>query len=259
MNETYFHLAAYFASLTNGIANQAVAAVLDSVLTKTTSNNFTLPQPGQLRAMYSAGANIQRARINTPSFRYVGLPYVGSVNLALAVPSPPNLADFGEFGPTIPTVDEISVEHSVGGAAPENELTLLWLKFGTRPAPAQADYRIRYTATIACVAGSWVAGAMAPDQTLPNGKYAVIGMSANGTNLAAARLIFPASYWRPGCLAQNTVATVPHPIFTNGALGVFGVFDTIALPTLEALSIGACAAQEVYLDLVRLAPHQIPS
>jgi len=255
MNETYFHLAAYFASLTNGSTNVAVAAVQDNVLTKTTSNNFTLPKQLQMRAMYSAGAFLTRARINTPSLRYVGLPYVGPVNNALVVPSPANITDYGDNGPILPTVDEISVEHSLLGAAPENEFSLVWLNDGKRMQAGQAEYRIRYTGTITCVAGTWVAGSMTPDQTLPNGRYQIVGMDAIGLNLAAARLVFPGGGWRPGCLARNAANLIPYSLFTSGMLGVYGTFDTIALPALECFSIGACTAQEVYLDLIRTGPH----
>lgn len=256
MNETFWHLAAYFASLTNGTTNSAVAAVQDQILTRTTSNNFILPRPGRLRMMYSAGASILRARVNTPSLRYVGLPFVGPVNTALVVPSPSNLTDWGELGPPIPTADEVSVEHSLGGAAPENEFSLVWFSFGPPKIVGGPVYRIRFTASITCSAGTWVNGSMTPDQTLPAGTYSVVGMTANGTNLAAARLVFANGGFRPGCLTMNAVNSIPQKVFTDGSLGQYGVFDSVNIPTLDAFSVAACTSQEVYLDIVRLGDRR---
>lgn len=252
MNETFWHLAAYYATVTNGLTNTPVAAITDGILTKTTSNNYILPQPGKLRLMYSAGVSLTRSRINTPALRYVGLPYSGSVNLALAVPTYPNIWNLGEMGPTLPTADEISVEHTLGGGAPEAEFSLVWFNFGMRAAPPGPVYRMLYTAAITCAAGTWVSGSMTADSTLPAGRYAIVGMGAIGTNLAAARLIFPGGGYRPGCLASNTVGLVVRNEFTDQSMGLYGTFDSVNTPSLEAFSIGACTAQTVFLDLVRI-------
>lgn len=251
MNETFWHVAAYYESLTNSLTNTPVDAVNDGVLTRTSSNNYILPQPGKLRAMYSAGVSLTRARINTPALRYVGLPYGGAVNLALATPAVPNITDWGDMGPTLPTADEISVEHTLGGAAPEVEYTALWFNFGMRPTPPGPTYRILFTAAITCAPGTWVSGSMTPDSTLPAGRYSIVGMTAIGTNLALARLIFPGGGYRPGCLAQNTVGLYTPPMFTDGSMGLYGTFDSVNVPSLEAFSIGACSAQTIFLDVVR--------
>lgn len=250
MFPTFWHLAAYYASLTNGTTT-ANTIVTDQVLTPSGTTGFILPRPGRLRMAYSAGVSLTAVQINTPSLRYVGLPYVGPVNAALAVPSPPNVTDWGEMGPPIPTVDAISAVHTLGGGAPEVEFTGLWFSFGNATIPAGPIYRLRFTAAIVGVAGSWVTGALTPDTTLPQGTYSVVGMDAFGTNLAFARLIFPGSFFRPGVLARNTTSAVPFRGFTNGDMGVYGSFKSINLPNLEILAIGANTAQTVFLDLVR--------
>lgn len=252
MNETYWHLAAFYGSLTNGSTNTPVAAVNDQILTKTTGNNFLVPKEAKLRMLYAAGVSLTNARLNTPSLRNIGLPSVGQVNLALAVPTPPNIMDLGDMGPKLPTADEISMEHTLGGGAPEVEFDLMWLNFGMRQAPGGATYRIRYTAAITGVAGSWVNGTMTPDQTLPAGTYAVVGMDAVGTNLAAARLVFANGGFRPGVLARNALGGIPVRVFTNGDMGLYGIFDSVNTPTLDVFAIGANSAQTVFLDLIRI-------
>lgn len=251
MYPTFWHVAAYSASLTNGSTNVANTIVSDQVLTPSGTTAFILPKPGKLYAAYSAGVSLTSVRINTPSLRYVGLPFVGPVNLTLTVPSPPNVTVWGDNGPTLPVVDAISAEHTLGGGAPEQEMTAIWFKFGGAPVPGGPVYRLRFTATITAVANAWTTGALTPDSTLPQGTYSVVGMDAFGTNLVLARLIFPGSFFRPGCLARNATGGVPEEIFTDGSMGVYGSFKSVNLPNLEILATGANTAQTVFLDLVR--------
>lgn len=251
-NRTFFHLAAFRGSVTNGTTNTAIAGVLDNILARAASNNFLAPSGARIRLATAGGVNATRSRINTPALRQVGLPYIAPINQTVAAPSPPNVADFGDFGPLPAEADEISVEATHSDAAPQIQYSLMWLKFGRKePTPGQ-KYRIRGTAAITGVVGSWASGALTLDQTLPSGVYQIQGMDAFGTNLLGARLIFTGGGWRPGVLARNAVGSIPHSIFTDGSLGVFGEFDSVTLPQLEIYVEAANSAQEVYLDLVRI-------
>jgi hypothetical protein len=256
MFPTYFHLAAYFASLTNGSTLTPVAAISDQVLSRTTANNYISPKPVKLYGWYPAGVSISDAQINTPSLRYVGLPFAGQLNAALVVPSPPTLAWWGETGVRIPEVDEIQMLHSLGGAAPENEFSLLWLMSQFKPITPGPTFRLKFTGAIVAVAGTWVAGTLTPFSTLPQGTYDVVGLDVVGANLIAGRLIFPGSTWRPGVLARNLISSVPHPHMVDGSLGCFGTFKSVNLPNLEILSSGANTVQTVYMDVVRTGDFQ---
>jgi hypothetical protein len=255
---TYWHLAAYSASLTNNSTLTPVAALVDQVLTRTTANNYILPQPGRLMGIYSAGVSITDAQINTPSLRYVGLPFVAFLNAALTIPSPPALTWWGDMGPPIPKVDEIQMLHSLGGAAPEQEFDLLWFKFATVPPAAGPIYRLKFTATITAVANAWTTGAISPFSTLPQGIYDVVGMDCVGANLVAARLIFPGSFFRPGCLGRQSASSIPSYLFTAGNLGTWGTFASVNLPNLEILATGANTAQTLFLDLIRRGDYPGP-
>lgn len=250
--KTYFHLAAFRGSVTNGTVNTAIAGVLDNILARASSNNFLAPPGGRIRAAYAGGVNASRARINTPALRQVGLPYIAPLNTGVTAPSPPNMADFGDNGPLPAEADEISVESTHTDVAAQIQFALMWLKFGRKEQAGGQEYRVRGTAAITGVVGSWASGAITLDQVLPSGIYQIVGMDAFGTNLLGARLIFQGGGWRPGVLARNAVNNIPHPIFTNGALGVFGEFDSVAMPQLEIYVEAANSSQEVYLDLIRL-------
>lgn len=255
-SKTYFHLAAYRGSLATGSTNVALTGVLDSVLSRDASSNFLAPGGSKIRLGATGGTNIQRSRINTASLREVALPYIAPVNNALTIPSPPNLADLGDFGPQPRPADSISIESTHSDAGTQVMYALLWLSFGRKEPTPGKEYRTRFTATITAVAGSWVTGGITLDQVLPAGIYQIVGMDIFGTNLLAARLIFMGGGWRPGVMARNAVASIPHSVFTDGRLGVFGEFNSVAMPQLEVYAEAANSAQEGYLDLVRVGDYQ---
>lgn len=251
-NRTFFHLAAFRGTVTNGTANTAIAGVLDNILARSAANAFLAPKGSRIRVATSGGVNATRARVNTPALRAVGLPYIAPIGTGVTALSPPNLADYGEYGPMPAEADEISVEYTHSDAAPQIGWALMWLKFGRKEPQPGMKYRVRGTATITGVVGSWASGAITLDQTLPAGIYQIQGMDAFGANLLGARLIFTGGGWRPGVFARNTLSSVPSPIFLNESLGVFGEFDSVTTPQLEIYVEAANTAQEVYLDLVRI-------
>lgn len=251
-NRTFFHLAAFRGSVGIGGVNVAIAGVGDNILTRSAANAFLAPKGSRIRFATAGGVGATRARINTPILRAVGLPYIAPIGTGVTAQSPPNIADYGEFGPAPAEADEISVESSQNDAAAQIQWALVGLKLGRKEPQPGMKYRVRGTSAIAGVVGSWASGAITLDQTLPSGIYQIQGMDAWGTNLLGARLIFSGGGWRPGVLSRNTVSSVPSSLFTRESLGVFGEFDSVALPQLEIFVEAANAAQEVYLDLVRI-------
>lgn len=251
-SRTYSHLAAFRGSVTNGTTNTAIAGVQDNALTKSASGAYFAPPGGTVFATVAGGVNASRSRINTPVLRAVGLPYIAPLNTGITVPSPPNIAVYGEFGPKPFTTDEVSVEATHTDAAPQIQFALMWFLFGKAAYPTGMEYRLRFTATITGVVGSWASGAITLDQNVPAGDYVITGMDVFGTNLLAARLIFTGGGWRPGVLARNAVGSIPDRMFLDGRLGPMGIFNNTAVPQLEIYVEAANSAQEGYLDVVKV-------
>lgn len=252
INLTNFHLGAYFASVVNGAANVALTIVPDGILTPSGTTAFILPRDGRLRFAWGGSANLQRLRLNTPAMRYVGLPFLAPVNVGLTVPSPPNLYNPSENGPFIPQADQVSVEATQGGGVAENVYCIVGFQFSFSRNQPGPSYRIRFTSAITQVAGTWTGGGLTPDATLPAGIYSIVGLDVQGANVTAGRLIIPGVTARPGCIARNALTSVAHPLFTSGDLGEFGQFDSVNVPNGEVFSTGGGAAQEWYMDVVRV-------
>lgn len=251
-NETYFHLAVYSGSVPTGTGLTQVNAVNDSILTLQ-NNQLILPENGRLVVVAGVGTNLSRIRLNTPSVRQVSLPYYNPVNTTATVQAVPNVADLTSGPITIPFADAIAWEAQTTDVGTQSVTILNWYNFGYRPVPNGQRYRIRATSTITAVASTWANGPITLEQTLPMGNYAVVGMDVVGTNLLAARLIFPGSSYRPGVLPRNAEGNDIWDGFQDGRLGMYGVFNSVNQPNLEIFAIGANTSQVTYLDLVKIS------
>lgn len=249
-----WHLACYYGSITNGVANSRVPAVNDGQLT-ITNQSYVLPQRGRVSWIAGFGVDLDRIRINTPKYRYVGLPSGLGVNKSLTVPSPLSIADWSRYPLVVDPVDEISAEVTQSGAGAAVQIVAAGFTFNQVAIAEAPVFWIRGTAAISYAggdAGTWKNGSITLDSTLPQGRYELVGMDCQGTNLIAARMIYPGSGYRPGTIGRNTLGQVRSPIFDPGSLGQWGDFTSINLPNLEILCSGACSSQEVYLAIQRL-------
>lgn len=252
IGKTYFHMAAYRASVGAGLSNVDIAAVNDSILT-ITNNHFLVPQTADLLAVAGFGVNMDRLLLNTPSLRYVGLPSMWPINIVATVPSPFNIYVPGDNPIKIPQVDEIAMQASQTDAGAQVMTAMVLFGFGKKIIPPGPVYRLRGTASITGVAGAWASGSITMDTTLPQGQYALVGLQVVAANCTGARLIFPGASFRPGTIPVNAAGSIPHPIFARGDLGVYGEFENVNLPNLEILlNTGANSSQVVYMDVVRM-------
>lgn len=246
------HLCEYSSVVADDGVNTQVSAVVDGWL-PIVNNNFLLPEPMQLRQAFLFGEAITRARLNVPSFRVLGLPYMVPVCPGTTIPTIPAYVDLKDHELNLPLMDEIMLETTNVGGTSARHFGLFWLGDQDHSSVTGPVYTIRGTATITGVTGGWASGTLTLDQTLPGGRYAVVGMDALGTNLVAARLLLPGSVKRPGCLGRVSAAFDNRMTWRYGRIGTFGFFQTIAPPTLDILCLDACTAQEVYLDVVKVA------
>lgn len=119
------------------------------------------------------------------------------------------------------------------------------------PTPAKGKiFTMRATGAAALVAGQWVNTPITFDEVLPAGTYQVVGCQAFGSNLIAARFVFPGAGFRPGLPGCAYVGVSTFRQFMDGNLGVWGEFDSNAPPTLDALGV-TDTTQELLLQLIQ--------
>lgn len=246
-----FHLGVYTTSQAASFTDLDTPAVQDPALT-ISNNHYIFTIPSKIIGAYGLGATLQRMKIQTPKTRQVADPYVQPIEVAAAPPQRANFADLHGDPINLNPIDETKVLLTGNPGVATQFWAALWVSDGNMNATQGDTYTIRGTATIAGVANAWAAGAFTLDQTLPAGRYTVVGMRCFAANLLFARLIFPSQVWRPGVIGSATVGVYPGDYFQRGYLGDFGSFISVAQPQLEVFVSGASASQEVYLDVIKV-------
>lgn len=116
----------------------------------------------------------------------------------------------------------------------------------------------RATGTTTLSANAWTLATLTADQTLPSGTYAIVGASGGGVSSIIDRLVIKGYAWRPGIIAHTGGTTAGSTgsdayRFRFGKPGVLGYIDNTVLPDLEEFAVSADTAEEVFLDLLKVA------
>lgn len=248
------HLAGYYQSIDPGGVLTPITAVQDPVLT-TQGNDVRIPSAvpylvGALALLNDASA--AAAQLQSPSLRaeynldiepVIASNKVGNYTERCMWPDDPIQLDVNE---------SLNFAVKSDPAAAADHYGLVWLSDGKLQPVAGEIISIAGTGAAALAAGKWVNTNITFGQVLPAGKYAAVGLRARGTNLVAARLVFPGGTMRPGVAAQNTVAQFDIPGFRRGEYGVWGQFDNTTPPTIDCLGV-TDVAQNFVLDLIKVS------
>lgn len=249
-----FNLVACYASVAQNAALTNLTPVTDSIVTIQNSR-FIFPATMQIAAVQGLIDTGSRMRINTPSLRSIALPEMYPVKITAGQGTNPVI-----IGPmwgtlSIPMNDEFGFDVSRAGAGAADCFAGLWYAPGRVQPPGGPVITMRATAAITLTVGTWVTANLTFDQSLPFGKYAVVGMTAICTSGVFARLAFPGqTQYRPGVPVVEAYASYVNPqVFRMGNFGQFGQFDSTAQPLIEILGLAAGAQTAVILlDLIKI-------
>lgn len=212
-------------------------------------DDLTIPSLNFLVAALIFGNAPTQAQLRSPSMRRLILEDIGKTLLTETCAGAVDVLEDRRDNPLeLVSSEKLNVYtiHTLDGWA------LIWLADGPI-APVTGDIRtIKGTTGHTTAADIWENVAITLTQTLPAGRYQVVGLRAFGTNLLAARLVFVGGTWRPGVPAGVDINSVEVPQFRNGRFGAFGEFEFDQPPTIDLLGTGVTAAEEVYLDVIQV-------
>jgi len=115
-------------------------------------------------------------------------------------------------------------------------------------------YTVYASATITTIVGEWVNGAITFRQTLPVGRYQIVGARLEATSPVVFRLVPIGYQWRPGGIACSDCGAHEADEQRYGGMGVWCEFDHLTPPTLEMLgAVAEAQSPELYLDLIKVA------
>lgn len=248
------HLLAYSSSIAQDASLANISALVDEVLAQFTSTVYTPETDLKLLRLYARGDSVTQVRLDSPLLRQIGPPQIFPFETAA---TPSNLPPINKYDESsLPWIrnDPLAMLISRGGVGAAQCQVLAWVAPQYQQQTAGPARAVRCTSTIVLTVGSWVSGTLTFDQSLPPGRYRIIGMAALGNDLLAARLIFPNQVWRPGALAQQAAGEFDNEWFRRGAFGVYGEFESYAPPTVQALGLVAGSeALTFWLDLVPMS------
>lgn len=248
-----FHVSAWAESIDPANALTTINAVREETLF-TTGDDIRVPTALPF-IVGAAGlindASGSRAQIQAPSLRSFANLDLEPVVLAAVFGSPPEVL-FHPANP-IPITPDEALNFAVlsDPAAAATHYGLVWLSDGPQaPVPGNI-FSVRATGASALALAAWVNSNLTFTQTLPAGRYQVVGMRARGTNLVAARLVFPEQVARPGTPAVNAIGDLDPMVFRHGRHGVFGEFPHTNPPTVDCLGV-TDTTQVFIIDLLRV-------
>ena len=227
-----------------GIPDQSVTVTADDIVVPNDLPN--------LAGVIAIGATISLARIEAPSLRRMVLLDVDPLNIG-AEPIFPSVLNQKFDNPiALDPAESLRAQVAEGAAGAEQETVIAWLSDGPLAPVSGEIFRIRATSATTLVAFTWGNCPLTLGQTLPAGRYQVVGMSALSAGCLAARLVFVGYQWRPGCVGVDALSDGGDMIFRNGSLGVWGEFEHTQPPTVDFLSVSADTAETVFLDLIKV-------
>lgn len=248
-----FHLAAWEQSVDPAGVLLPLDAVREEMLF-TTGDDIRVPDqlPNIIgQAALANDASVSRAQIQSPSLRAFANLDVEPIVAAAVFGSPPESL-FHADAPIPVTPDEaLNFAILSDPAAAALHYGLVWLADKALEAVRGAIFTVRATSTVAQAVGTWVNGNLVFSQSLPAGRYRIVGMRARSTDGVAARLVFPEQVARPGVAVVNAIGDLDPWVFRYGNAGVFGEFPHTNPPTIDVLG-GVAAAQTFLFDLIRV-------
>ena len=205
-----------------------------------------------IAAVVQGSATGTQAMLRSPSMRAKVLQELNPISLAATTIPANMLNDFIDCPIALIPGEGLEALYNQTTAAAAVKTIIVWLA-DAAPTPVSGEIMsVRVTATITSVIGQWVNGALTFDQTLPVGKYAVVGAAFADADLLAARFNPVGHFWRPGVRGKATIGSADDYWFRYGRLGVWFEFDSLTPPTIEILNFAA-GAQTVtgVIDLLK--------
>ncbi len=255
-----FHTVAFYQSVDQAGVFTALNGVPDSQ-TRVSGSDIQVPTLNQVVAIAAMveTAAAHRARLVSPEIRKRGdfqiSPLNGGAAGAVEPGSPQAIMDLRASPLILAGQEQLNAEVLADPVAAQIQSVVVWLADNPIALATGKIFTARATAVSALVAGTWSPTAINFDQDLPRGRYQIVGFWPISTGMLAARLSFVGSMnWRPGALGSDLQEDIQAPMFRMGGMGVFGEFEDIEPPTVEALAVSAdaAAAQMYYFDLIQI-------
>jgi len=246
------HMIGYETSASNA-ALTAITPIPDPTV-RVTGNDILVPKGMNnllmAATMINSAAATLRSQVQSPSLRATLNLDITPINNGLVFGSLARCVRLWDS--PLPLVENEPLDAFIQNGAAVMNRTFIVIGDGAVKPVSGKMYSVRATGAASLATATWVNTALTLSQTLPAGHYQMVGCSAWGANLCAARIFFVGGQWRPGVLARNAEDNNEWKDFRFGAIGVWGEFDNTVPPTIDCMGI-TDTAQVFELDLIKVS------
>lgn len=229
-----------------------IAGVSDTHV-RVSGDDVYIPDYNQIIGVYAIGHGLGRVQLDSPSLRDFIKPDFFPVVNTTTTATTTSVCLKPRNPISLKTNEALNVSITGGKTGQKSKFSAFTLLSDGPISPVGGEiHTIRFTATNVSTAWSWQDSTITFDQTLPVGKYQVVGMKIYGSNLIFGRLVPVGSFWRPGVPAQTSTSSDEIWDFRDGNFGVFCEFDQLTPPSLELFASAATNGIVGYLDLIKL-------
>jgi hypothetical protein len=247
-----FTLVGWSQSIDTGGVLSEIDALADPHI-RVEGKKIVVPSLNKLLGAMAVGATMVDARITSPSLRTVIEHTISPLNADAEPLSPPSYVDMFENPIELVVSEQLTAKTAETATGAVQQTVLAWLGDGPVTPVKAKFYTIKATSSATLTAYTWTNVPITFDQTLPAGRYQIIGMRAMSAGMIAARLVFPGYPWRPGVIGNDALTDIEASRFRFGNAGVFGEFTHDSPPTVDCLSVSADTSQTFWFDLVKIA------
>lgn len=247
------HLAGFFEDVDQANILQAINAMADQSL-NTSGDDLTVPVDLAFlagTALLTAATTFTSAQIRAPSLQTLGYQDIARVVPADNFANPVAVNYYADNPRPLAGNEDLQFFTDTDHAAAIEIQGFVWLSDGPVTPVKGEQFTVRATSASTLVQGTWVNSNLTFTQTLPVGRYQIVGMRAQGANLQAARLSFVGGGYRPGVPGVTSTGDEGFTALRNGNSGVLGEFSSTALPSVDCVGI-TDTAQTIFLDLVKV-------
>lgn len=249
-----FHLCGFYEDINTAVMAY-ITAIPDPTL-RIVGDDLIVPDGmNQILGIFAFGTTITQAQLLSPSLRRLALQDISPLNEGaepVDTQFPTVFHDHFERPITLDISEALNAQINQAAGIAEDETVFVWLGNGIEPVPAGQMFTVQCTNTSTLTAYTWTNGALTFSQTLPAGRYALVGARARSAGLCAFRFVFPGGTWRPGAIGVDDLGDQDIPRFRYGKGGLWGEFEHDLPPTIDFWSVSADTSQVIHLDLIQI-------
>lgn len=248
-------LSAFFSSIPNTAADQQVIAVADGLIQTRDNALVTPPEMPRLLSALFYGTNMTTAKLKPASYRRFGdywvLPYAQAVAGPGATTPYLDISDGPLSGPPLmlDPSEELPAYSQQSSAGAQNAYAFVIFAHEGVKRHTGKFFSVRGLGSTTLVPNAWTPCVITLDTGLPAGRYNLVGSRAKSAGLLAFRFIIAKQFNRPGGYGTQSDQSFEAFGQRNGDWGIWGSFDHLSIPVLEAFSLSADTAETVWFDL----------